>query len=68
MVLFSKKNRAKSYEVIGKQLECLVCQHDKFTARQAQLNTSTATFFGLDWANTTAQCLCCDECGYIHWS
>jgi predicted nucleic-acid-binding Zn-ribbon protein len=51
----------------GKVLSCLVCGHDEFHERDAQLNTPGMTFFKLDWLNTTGQCLLCDRCGYIHW-
>ncbi len=50
-----------------KQLHCEICGHDEFWQRKAQLNTSVATFFSLDWANPTANCYVCDGCGYIHW-
>ncbi len=32
-----------------------------------QLNTSTATFFKLDWLNASGICYVCDQCGFIHW-
>ncbi len=61
------KPEPKSYEIQGKTLHCHVCQHDEFWRREGQLNTATATFFNLDWANKSALCLVCDRCGYIHW-
>jgi hypothetical protein len=51
----------------GKKLACLVCAHERFHKRRALLNTRTATFFKLDWANATATNLVCMQCGYIHW-
>lgn len=33
----------------------------------AQLNTAMASFFNLDWANPTAECRICGQCGYVHW-
>lgn len=51
----------------GVQLRCEVCKHDLFWQREAQLNTSVATFFNFDWANATATCYVCDGCGYVHW-
>ncbi len=66
MGLFSKK-KSKSYEVNKEKFKCTVCQHDKFDQRSAQLNTSFASFLGADWLNTSAECLVCDKCGYIHW-
>lgn len=51
----------------GKVLKCLVCQHNEFWEREAQLNTAAASFFGFDFANPTGRCVICDNCGYIHW-
>ena len=56
-----------SYDVAGKTLKCLVCGHDEFSKREAQLNTAIASFFNLDWANRSALCCVCERCGYIHW-
>ncbi|HEY9740972.1 MAG TPA: hypothetical protein V6C90_10825 [Coleofasciculaceae cyanobacterium] len=50
-----------------RQLRCLVCDYQLFWYQEAQLNTAVATFFNLDWANRSAICLVCDQCGYIHW-
>ena len=66
MALFKKKE-AKQYEVVGKKLNCPVCGNDKFWTRTAQLNTATATFFNLDWANKSATCFVCSECTHISW-
>ena len=52
---------------IGKPLLCHHCGHDEFWDREAQLNTSTATFFGFDWANASGTCYVCARCGFIHW-
>jgi hypothetical protein len=65
MGLFTSE--AKSYEIQGKMLRCQICQHDEFWRREGQLNTAAASFFNVDWANTSAMCLVCDRCGYIHW-
>lgn len=51
----------------GRTLRCLICGYDLFLCREAQLNTAVATLFNLDWANKSAVCLICDQCGYIHW-
>ena len=56
-----------SVEVQGRELKCLVCGHDCFHKREAQLNTATASFFNFDWANPTGACYVCAKCGYIHW-
>lgn len=66
MGIFSK-NETGPFEVLGKPLACLVCGHDEFDDRKAQLNTAMATLFNVDWANPSAVCLICKRCGYIHW-
>jgi predicted nucleic-acid-binding Zn-ribbon protein len=57
----------QTYEVAGRQLQCIVCGHDHFDTREAQLHTAGMTFLGLDWANRSAYCVVCANCGYIHW-
>ena len=54
-------------EIRGRELKCLVCGHDAFWKREAQLNTAGASFFNLDWANPSGVCYICAQCGYIHW-
>ncbi len=66
MGLFSKPE-AEAVEVVGQGLKCLICGHDRFIKREAQLNTSNMTFFGLDWANASGECVVCENCGFIHW-
>jgi hypothetical protein len=58
---------SQEVKVNGKPLECLVCGTKRFQHRRAQLNTAAATFFHLDWANRSADCVVCADCGYIHW-
>ena len=53
--------------IAGKLLTCQFCGYDQFEGRQAQLNTAAASFFGFDWANASAECYVCSQCGYIHW-
>ncbi|MBI4674890.1 MAG: DNA-binding protein [Chloroflexi bacterium] len=66
MGLFGEQE-PQQVEVLGKPLRCHVCGGQEFWQRQAQLNTSLATFFNLDWANPSATCAVCAHCGYIHW-
>ncbi|RYG71600.1 hypothetical protein EON80_05045 [bacterium] len=66
MGLFSD-NEPTPVEIQGKALTCQICGHDTFQSREAQLNTATATFFNMDWANASATCYICARCGYIHW-
>jgi hypothetical protein len=57
----------QQFEIAGVAVSCTICAHDRFWQRRAQLNTPLATMFGLDWANRSATCLVCDNCGYILW-
>jgi predicted nucleic-acid-binding Zn-ribbon protein len=63
----SQSSKPESYEVQGRPLKCQLCNHHEFLRREGQLNTRAASFFNLDWANTSAICFVCDNCGYIHW-
>jgi hypothetical protein len=66
MGLFSRPDPRP--QIIGdKPLHCLVCNHDRFYSRDAQLNTAGAELLGFAWANQSATCYVCAECGYIHW-
>jgi hypothetical protein len=66
MSLFKKQEPEEVY-ITDKRLSCHVCSNGRFWRREGQLNTSTASFFGFDWANPSAVCIICSECGYIHW-
>jgi predicted nucleic-acid-binding Zn-ribbon protein len=66
--MFEKEaETAGKVEMFGREFHCQVCGNNEFWRREAQLNTAIATFFNFDWADQTAICLVCDECGYIHW-
>jgi transcription elongation factor Elf1 len=67
MGLFSKEKAEAVMMRTGKELTCLVCGADRFFSREALLNTPGMTFLKLDWANATASCRVCEDCGYIHW-
>ena len=66
MALF-RRDKTRTYQVNGIRFKCTVCQHEEFEQRSAQLNTTISTLFGVDWADTEAECLVCDNCDYIHW-
>jgi uncharacterized protein with PIN domain len=66
MALFGQDD-PQPVEIRGNPLQCLVCNGKLFRRRQAQLNTAVATFFKFDWANASADCVVCSNCGYIHW-
>ena len=54
-------------EIKGTILHCVICRHNRFWRRDAQLHTGTSTFLQLEWLDATAVCYECDNCGYIHW-
>ncbi|OEK03605.1 hypothetical protein BFP97_19705 [Roseivirga sp. 4D4] len=64
---FFSRDKTRTYEVNGTRMKCVVCQHEEFEERQAQLNTQVSTLLGIDWADTEATCLVCDNCDYVHW-
>ena len=66
MNLFGKQE-PQTVEVVGRDYKCPVCGNGFFWTRRAQLNTSVATFFNLDWANQSATCFVCSECTHISW-
>ena len=60
-------SKPESVSVSGIALKCEICHNQSFWHKQAQLNTAVATFFKFDWANPTAECYVCAQCGYVHW-
>ena len=46
---------------------CTVCKHHQFDHNRFKLNTGIAEFFDFAWANRSADCLVCEQCGYVHW-
>ena len=36
------------------------------TVTEIKLNTTGATFFGVDWANKSGMGAVCARCGYVH--
>ncbi len=66
MSLFSKPE-PETIEIGDRPLTCLVCGFDRFDKREGQLNTAGLSFLGLDWANESAVCVICQNCGFIHW-
>lgn len=62
-----KKSKPQTITVKGHILKCPVCSNIYFWDRKAQLNTSVATFFNLDWTNRSANCYVCSECTHISW-
>jgi len=67
MGLFSKEEPVQVLMESGKELTSLICGGNRFYKREALLNTPGMTFLNLDWANASANCCVCSDCGYIHW-
>jgi predicted RNA-binding Zn-ribbon protein involved in translation (DUF1610 family) len=66
MKLF-KKQEAQQFVAHGKALVCPHCGHDRFWTKKVLLNSSISTFFGFDWADRTANCFACEQCGRLEW-
>ncbi len=45
---------------------CLVCDCAEFWHRTIKLNTGSAEFLGMAWANRGSAGLICASCGYVH--
>jgi len=68
MGLFSKQSKeAETKMVNNRYLSCQYCNHNMFFTRKAQLNTAGMSLLDMDWANKSATCYVCEQCGYIHW-
>jgi len=57
---------AREVSVAGHQLRCQVCDYTRFFRREARLSTG-ASAFGQDWTNSKAECMVCEQCGFVHW-
>ena len=53
--------------IADQPLMCVVCRHESFRHRRAQLHSAAASFFNLEWLGPTADCYICMKCGYVHW-
>ncbi len=62
----SNSVEAREVTVNGRALRCQVCDFPRFFKREAELTTGSS-FFGQDWTNSKADCLVCEQCGYVHW-
>jgi predicted nucleic-acid-binding Zn-ribbon protein len=66
-IMSAHTNAPQTVDVHGQPLRCVVCQHDTFVSRRAQLHGGVATFFNMEWAARTCTCVICSRCGYVHW-
>lgn len=56
-----------SVEIEDIPLACTHCNHDKFTKREGQFNTSIVSFLLSSFWNRSAHCYICRKCGCAHW-
>jgi predicted nucleic-acid-binding Zn-ribbon protein len=56
---------AREITIAGRHLRCQICDFTRFYSRESQLTNGAS--FGQDWANSKAECLVCEQCGYVHW-
>jgi hypothetical protein len=61
------RQEAETIEILGNTLHSEICKHDRFYSREGKIQTTAMTFFDLDWANASATCLVCEQCGYVQW-
>ena len=66
MPIFGKE-QPEAVTVNGAPLFCVICKHDQFFERRAQLHGPVATLFNLEWIAPTATCVICSRCGSVHW-
>ena len=57
---------AREITVAGRHLRWHVCDFARFYRREVRMSTG-ASQFGQDWASSRAECLICEQCGYVHW-
>lgn len=63
----AKAKEFKTVLINNHQLICQICGHDRFWHRETLMNTPGMTFFGIEWANKSADNYICESCGYVHW-
>ena len=67
MPIFGKEEEPQTVNVLDRPLRCVVCQHDTFYRRKAQLHSRFATIFDAEWTGPNCDCLVCSQCEYVHW-
>ncbi len=63
----AKRPGSSIRSIDGHKLVCPVCGRDTFWARKTLMNTPGMTFWGIEWANRSADNYICDSCGYVMW-
>lgn len=59
------KQASHKITVHGKPLNCVVCGHDHFWRREAEIEAYRGLLNKL--TEPPAVCHICDKCGYVHW-
>ncbi|MFZ0013160.1 MAG: hypothetical protein WAL25_03500 [Acidimicrobiia bacterium] len=62
-----EKSEPQGVQILGEPMRCEICGHDRFYQREGMINTTGMTFLELDWLNSSASCVVCARCGYVHW-
>lgn len=55
------------FTAAGLPVACTHCKNDVFSAREAQLHSTGATFLNLEWLGPTVSVLICMRCGLAQW-
>ena len=55
------------YEVGGKRVRCSHCDSSNFVAKEILLNTWLLSLLRIDWLDSSATVLVCDNCGQLIW-
>ncbi len=56
-----------SYEVGGKRVACSHCGSSNFAAQEILLNTWLLSLLRIDWLDSSATVLTCNNCGHLTW-
>lgn len=57
----------RHYEVGGKRVTCSHCGARNFSAQEILLNTWLLSLLRIDWLDSSATVLSCDNCGHLTW-
>ena len=55
------------YEVAGKIVQCSHCSGTQFAANEILLNTWLLSLLRIDWLDSSATALTCEQCGKLTW-
>jgi hypothetical protein len=55
------------FEVVGKRVKCSHCDGSSFIAKEILLNTWLLSLLRIDWLDSSATVLACENCGQLTW-